>query len=69
MYDISELQIHNIIKFDVVYRNICLLIQQSLPVMVYGKEPVTVTYRGGTNTDHAPPIDHYTMVSCIRSRL
>ena len=52
-----------------VHRSICLLIQQSLPVMVYGKEPVTVTYKGGTNTDHAPPIDHYSMVSSVMSRL
>ena len=42
------------------------MIQQSLPVMVFAKEPVTVTYRGGTDTAHAPPIDHYIMVSSCK---
>ena len=49
-----------------VCRSICLMIQQSLPVMLFDKEHVTVTYRGGTDTDHAPPIDHYVMVSYYR---
>ena len=40
------------------------MLQLSLPCASFASDAVTVTYLGGTDTDMAPPIDHYSFVSC-----
>ncbi|XP_074640678.1 RNA 3'-terminal phosphate cyclase-like [Tubulanus polymorphus] len=42
--------------------SICLLMQISLPVMLFADQEVEIVYRGGTDADYAPSIDHFTMI-------
>ncbi|KAL4235925.1 hypothetical protein ACF0H5_004315 [Mactra antiquata] len=42
--------------------SICLLMQAALPCFLMGNGPGTMTLRGGTNADMAPPIDYTLMV-------
>lgn len=45
------------------FRSICLLMQAALPCFLMGSGPGTMTLRGGTNADMAPPIDYTVMVA------
>ncbi|KAK2183330.1 hypothetical protein NP493_315g03064 [Ridgeia piscesae] len=42
--------------------SVCLLMQSSLPCILYASGPVSLTLKGGTNADMAPQIDFQTMV-------
>ncbi|RWS11180.1 RNA 3' [Dinothrombium tinctorium] len=42
--------------------SIVLLLQVSLPVLIFAKEPSKLTLKGGTNVEMAPPIDEITSV-------
>ena len=44
-------------------RSVVLLMQVSLPCMLFASGPTQVTLKGGTNADMAPQIDFTTMVS------
>ena len=46
-------------------RSVCLLLQTALPPLLFAARPSTVTLKGGTNADMAPPID-YTLEVCER---
>jgi RNA 3'-terminal phosphate cyclase len=41
------------------------MLQLALPICSFASEVVTVVYKGGTDTDMAPPIDHYHLVSPV----
>jgi hypothetical protein len=43
------------------------MLQLALPICSFASEVVTVVYKGGTDTDMAPPIDHYHLVSPVTS--
>ncbi|XP_070563804.1 RNA 3'-terminal phosphate cyclase-like isoform X2 [Ptychodera flava] len=58
----SKIQSNRFIADTKTAGNICLMLQISLPCTIFGPGVCVVEYRGGTNTDMAPPIDHYTMV-------
>ncbi|KAK6179432.1 hypothetical protein SNE40_011793 [Patella caerulea] len=42
--------------------SICLLLQAALPCLLYSDSPSSLTLRGGTNADMAPPIDFFNLV-------
>lgn len=42
--------------------SICLLIQNSLPCLLFAKEESTLLLRGGTNASHAPQIEYFQFV-------
>jgi len=42
--------------------SICLLIQNSLPCLLFAKEQSTLLLRGGTNASHAPQIEYFQYV-------
>lgn len=42
--------------------SICLLIQVSLPCLIFGSQRMEVTYKGGTNAINAPQTDYITKV-------
>ena len=44
------------------FRSICLLIQATLPVLLFADGPVHLTLKGGTNADMAPQVDYFTWV-------
>jgi RNA 3'-terminal phosphate cyclase (ATP) len=42
--------------------SICLLIQNSLPVLIFASETCELDLRGGTNAENAPQIDYFQSV-------
>jgi RNA 3'-terminal phosphate cyclase (ATP) len=42
--------------------SVCLLLQIAVPCLVFAKDECKLYLRGGTNAEHAPQIDYFTMV-------
>ena len=47
-------------------RSVCLLLQASLPCLLFASRPSTVVLKGATNADMAPPIDFTLKVKACR---
>lgn len=45
-----------------VYRSVALLLQVSLPLILFGGAPSTLHLKGGTNAEMAPQIDFLTEI-------
>jgi len=44
--------------------SLCLLLQVSIPCCLFADGIIKLDLRGGTNAEHAPPIDFYELVFC-----
>lgn len=44
------------------YRSVALLLQASLPLILFGNSPSTLHLKGGTNAEMAPQIDFITEI-------
>ena len=42
--------------------SICLLLQNSIPCLIFAKEECELDLRGGTNAEHAPQVDYFDYV-------
>lgn len=42
--------------------SICLMMQNSIPCLIFAKEVCKLHLRGGTNASHSPPIDYFQLV-------
>lgn len=49
-------------KILLLIRSICLLMQSCIPCLIFTDNICKLDLRGGTNADHAPPIDYYEYV-------
>ena len=52
----------NTTLFYLIYRSVVLLMQVSMPCMLFAAGPTHVTLKGGTNAEMAPQIDYTTLV-------
>ena len=43
--------------------------QSCIPCLIYTEDISKLDLRGGTNADHAPPIDYYTSVCNFKNKL
>lgn len=41
-----------------IFRSVALILQVSLPLILFGNNKSHLTLKGGTNADFAPPIDY-----------
>lgn len=48
-------------------RSVCLLLQVSLPCVLFAASPSQLRLRGGTNAEMAPQIDYTTMVRAFEA--
>jgi hypothetical protein len=66
---LDPLRLNHLINFFYGYRSCVLMLQISLPCLVFGSAETKVKFGGGTNAIMAPQIDYFTEVSDLRSTM